>query len=161
MFLTGPVLAQDDGFIFSGDKAVSARDPRQFIGAGEKLSIAQLKQRFPSYKVTRQSSDCGGTCALVESKSGARIFISYGGDSNSSFSNISSDVRGSRDILGNSIGTPLRKAIGANIAKCDLGESTTCPSAQVKGLSYIAVGCTWEGETIPACARVGGFEISR
>jgi hypothetical protein len=160
-FSTAPVVAQNDGFIFSGDKAVSARDPRQFIAAGEKLSISQLKQRFPSYTVTPEEGDCGGTCASIEGKSGARIYISYGGDSNFSFSNISSDARSSRDILGNAIGTPLRKAIGANIAKCDLGESMTCLSAQIKGLSYIAVGCTWKGETIPACAKVGGFEISR
>jgi len=160
-FPMAPVVAQSDGFIFSGDKAVSARDPRQFIAAGEKLSISQLKKRFPSYTVTPEEGDCGGTCASIESKTGARIYISYGGDSNFSFSKISSDAPSSRDIFGNVVGTPLRKAIGTNIAKCDLGESTTCPSAQMKGLSYIAVGCTWNGATIPACAQVGGFEISR
>ena len=33
-FSTAPVVAQNDGFIFSGDKAVSARDPRQFKRQG-------------------------------------------------------------------------------------------------------------------------------
>jgi len=157
----GAVVAQNDGFIFSGDKAESAQDSRQFIVAGEKLAISQLKKRFPSYTVTPEEADCGGTCASIKGKNGTLIYVSYGGDSSFSFYNISSDARSSRDILGNAVGTSLQKAIGANIAKCDLGESMTCPSAQIKGLSYIAVGCTWKGVTIPACAKVGGFEISR
>jgi hypothetical protein len=163
-FHSGPVTAQSDGFIFSGDQAVSVFDKRQLISVGEKLSIPQLKKRFPSYSVSSVKSDCGGTCASIESKNGANIRISYGGDKSYSFYNISSDSRSSRDTLGNAIGTPLRQAVGANTTKCDLGEATTCESLLIKGLSYIAGGCEWKAPAttaIPACARVEGFEISR
>jgi hypothetical protein len=160
----GPVAAQSDGFIFSGDQAVSAIDKQQFISVGEKLSIPQLKQRFPSYSVSPVKSDCGGTCVAIKGKNDAYITISYGGDKTSSFYNISSDARSSRDTLGNAVGTPLRQAVGANTAKCDLGAATTCESARIKGLSYIAGGCEWNAtitRVIPACAKVEGFEISR
>jgi hypothetical protein len=156
-FPTAPVIAQNVGFIFSGDQAVSAADKRQYISVGEKLSIPELRRRFPSYSVSPVESDCGGTCASIEDNKGTYIRISYGDD----FYNISSGARSSRDTLGNAVGTPLRKAIGANTTNCDPGDETTCDSVLIKGLSYIVGGCSWKTGVIPACATVKGFEISR
>jgi hypothetical protein len=162
-FLTPPAAAQNDGFIFGGDQAVSVADKSQSIFVREKLSIPQLKKRFPSYSVSAVEGDCAGTCVLIKGKNGASIRIDYVSDSSYNFYRIvSSDARGSRDILGNIVGTPLRKAVGANTAKCDLGEVTTCESLLIKGLSYVVGGCTWKPlSVIPACAKVDGFEIMR
>lgn len=153
--------AQTTGFIFSGDQAVSAADQRQFIRVGERLSAAQLRQRFPGYKISTIRSDCGGTCTVIESKDGSYIRIDYGGDRTYSFYRIYSDAENSRDSLGNTVGTSLSKAVGADSTKCDLGAATTCESVKIKGLSYVADGCEVQGPAIPACAKVGGFEISR
>jgi hypothetical protein len=152
--------AQNEGFVFSGDQAVSATDKRQFIRVWEKLSVSQLKKRFPSYSVSAIESDCGGTCTLIEGEGSTYIRIDYGGDRKWSFYRIYSDARSSRDTSGNVIGTSLRKAVGANTTKCDRGEDTTCESVLIKGLSYIVGGCPFEAESIPACAKVAGFEIS-
>src|SRR5713226_1909442 len=54
------------GFIFSGDQAVSAANPSQVIHVGERLSIAQLRKRFPGYSISPIRSDCGGTCIVIE-----------------------------------------------------------------------------------------------
>jgi hypothetical protein len=155
--LAGNATAQTTGFIFSGDQAVSAADPQQLIRVGEKLSISQLRQRFPGYSISKIHSDCGGTCTLIEAKNGSFLRVDY----DATFYSISSSAPGSRDSLGNTIGTSLSKAVGANPAKCDQGESTTCESAKIKGLAYFAGGCDFNGDQIPDCATVYGFQISR
>jgi hypothetical protein len=154
-------VAQNDGFIFSGDRVVSAADQKQFISVGEKLSIPQLKKRFPSYTVTREQGEgCGDICVTIKGKKDTYILISY--DRSSDDYRISSDAHSSRDTLGSTIGTPLRKAVGANTTKCDRGSEITCESALIKGLSYtVTNGCDWKTTVIPACAKVEGFEIYR
>ena len=151
--------AQTDTFIFSGDQAVSAADQRQFIHAGERLSMQELQRRFPSYSVNQVKSDCGGTCFRLKGRAGDILGIDYGGQGKFSFYRIYSGAPGTRDALGNVIGTPLPKAVGANATRCDDGEGTTCELVQIKGLSYIAGGCDFSGPPIPACATVAGFEI--
>ena len=160
--LPTPSVARNDGFVFSGDRVVSAADKKQFISVGEKLSIPQLKKRFLSYTVTPEEGEgCGDICVSIEGKKGTYILISYEGDRSSGFYRISSDARSSQDTLGNTIGTPLRQAVGANTTKCDRGAEITCESVLIKGLSYIVGGCDWKGKAIPACAKVQGFEIFR
>ena len=113
------------------------------------------------YTVTSgEGESCGDICVSIEGKNGAEIGVSY--DRSSDNYRISSDARSSRDTLGNTIGTSLRKAVGANTTKCDRGMEITCESALIKGLSYIVTnGCDWKGKVIPACAKVEGFEIFR
>jgi hypothetical protein len=160
--LPTPSVAQSDGFVFSGDQAVSAADKKQFISVGERLSVSQFKKRFPSYTVTSEEGDCSGTCVSISGKKEDQyLWIGYGGDRSSNFYTISSGAQSSRDTLGNTIGTPLRKAVGANTTRCDEGMAKTCESVLIKGLSYIVGGCTWKTAAIPACAKVGGFEIHR
>jgi hypothetical protein len=100
--LPTPSVAENDGFIFSGDRAVSAADKKQFISVGEKLSVPQLKKRFPSYAVTPEEGEgCGNICFSIEGKKDAYILIK--GDRSSGFNSISSDAPSSRDTLGNMI----------------------------------------------------------
>jgi hypothetical protein len=153
--------AQTGGFIFSGDQAVSAADQRQFIRVGERISMRDLKQRFSSYSVGKLSGDCGGSCFSVEGRDGGTLVIDYRGQGKSGFYRIQSSAPGSRDTLGNTIGIPLRQALGANTAHCDEGESTTCQSPRLKGLSYVVGGCDFKGSSIPACATLDGFQILR
>jgi hypothetical protein len=160
--LPTPSVAQNDGFIFSGNQAVSATDKKQFISVGEKLSVSQFKRRFPSYNVTPEEGDCSGTCVSIGGKKEDQyLWIGYGGDRSSNFYTISSSAHSSRDTLGNTIGTPLRKAVGANTTKCDEGMAKTCQSVLIEGLSYIVGGCDWKTTVIPACAKIEGFEIHR
>jgi len=127
----------------------------------EKLSIPQLKKRFPSYTVTREQGEgCGDICVTIKGKKDTYILISY--DRSSDDYRISSDAHSSRDTLGSTIGTPPRRAVGANTTKCDRGSEITCESALIKGLSYtVTNGCDWKTTVIPACAKVEGFEIHR
>lgn len=161
LLLADNVMAQTTGFIFSGDQAVSAADERQFIRAGEQISMHDLKQRFSSYSVGKLDGDCGGSCFSVQARDGSSLVIDYGGQGKSAFYRIQSSAPGSRDTLGNSIGTPLRKVFGATAAHCDEGESTTCQSPRLKGLSYVVGGCDFRGPSVPACAKVDGFQILR
>jgi hypothetical protein len=155
--ITSAATAQTTGFIFSGDHAFAAADQWQYIRVGEKLSIPQLQQRFPGHTISKTGGHCGGVCIVVKAKDGEFLRLDY----DPTFFSIYSSAPNSRDILGNTIGTSLSKAVGANPAKCDHGQWTTCESAKIEGLSYFAGGCDFNGNQIPDCATVYGFAISR
>jgi hypothetical protein len=65
--LTVPSAAQvkDDAFIFSSNSVVSVLDARQSIRLGERLTLAQLKKRLPSYTV-KKSYECEGRLPCIE-----------------------------------------------------------------------------------------------
>jgi hypothetical protein len=160
-------IAQKGGFVFSGDQVVSGSGKSRFIRLSEKLPLSQLKKRFPSYAVRATSGEDCLVCVTVASKS-EHIEINY--DQNASvILGISSYDKRARDIFGNFVGSSLRKAVGANTAKCDVGEVTICESSVMKGLSYIVAedeSCAIhkdeqaELSLIPSCAVVSGFWIS-
>lgn len=155
-----------EGFVFDGTGIVNAQNPSQRLNVWDKVSLAELKRRFPGFTVKRVTGDCGGQCFAVSRKN-MFFQVDVGGDKQLSFYRIVSDAKSSRDTAGNTIGVPLAKAVGASKTECDEGDSTSCQSKKTPGLAYIAGGCSLQhGDngnqfTIPACATVGGFEISR
>lgn len=156
-----------DGFLFDGDGVTNAGDTRQRLRVGERLTLAQLKRRFPGFSVKPFEGDCGGTCFDISGPVGS-LQLSYGGSGRDRFYLLTSDAPTTRDILGNGIGTPLRRAVGADSTQCDDGMTTSCESARIRGLSYDVgekAGCTFPQASlktpIPACAIVGGFRILR
>ena len=165
-----PSAQARDGFIFDGDGVFNGGVVRQRIRVGERLTLVQLRRRFPGFSVEPFEGDCGGTCFNI-SKGGTSLQLSYGSAGRNRFYLLTSDAPTTRDILGNGIGTSLRTAIGAGSARCDDGMATSCESARIKGLSYDIgdkAGCTFppsssnsSSTTIPACAIVGGFRILR
>ena len=133
--LTVPATAQvkDDTFIFGSNSVVSALDTKQSVRLGERLSLAQIKRRLPSYTVEK-SNDCEGDCIYVSGKNGVYLELDYN-NPGKPISYINGFL-GSRDTLGHVIGMSLIRAIGSNIATCDLGMTTTCASRSIKNLSY-------------------------
>jgi hypothetical protein len=159
--------AQNGGFVFDARQVVSASDKQRFVRLAERLPVAALKRRFPSYSVRVIHEDCV-LCAVVSGKDGT-IRVDYGVNSDWIIHGIYSAERNARDSLGNAVGTPLSKAVGADTAICDRGEATVCESARVKGLSYVVdetAKCALQEDaktkrfTIPGCATVDGFQIS-
>jgi hypothetical protein len=124
--------AKDDSFIFSSNSVVSVLDARQSLRLGERLSLAQIKRRLPSYTV-KKSHECEGTCILVSGKNG--VYLELEDNLGEPISGITGFL-GSRDTLGHVIGMLLIKAIGSSRATCDLGLVTTCASKSIKNLSY-------------------------
>src|SRR6185312_2476695 len=110
--LVNPAAAQvkDDAFIFGSNSIVSALDAKQSIRLGERLTLAQLKQRLRSYKVIK-STECEGNCIKVVGKNGE--YLEIDDDPGKPISGISGGV-GSRDVLGHVVGMSLSKAIGSD-----------------------------------------------
>jgi hypothetical protein len=157
--------AGGQGFVFSGDQAVSARDPKQSVRVLEKISVPEIRKRFWSYSVSKVDGDCGGICVSVSNKEDF-IRIDFGKDGK--IRRIQSYSKTTVDAVGNAIGAPLRKAIGAKTAECQDGEVTICKSTLIKGLSYIPdekCGVKENSQTrqydVSGCATVDGFDINR
>lgn len=112
--------SRDDSFIFGSNSVVSALDARQSLRLGERLSLAQIKRRLPSYTV--EKSECEGDCIHVSGKNGVYLELDYN-NPGKPISYINGFL-GSRDTLGHVIGMSLIEAIGSNI----LGMTTTCAS---------------------------------
>ena len=122
--LTVPAAAQvkDDAFIFSSNSVVSALDAKQSIRLGERLTLAQLKKRLPSYSV-KKSYECEGGCIHISGRNG--VYLELPDSPGEPIYGISGYL-GARDALGHIVGMSLIKAIGSNKATCDLGMETTC-----------------------------------
>jgi hypothetical protein len=134
--LVNPAAAQvkDDAFIFGSNSIVSALDAKQSIRLGERLTLAQIKKRLPSYTV-KKSNACEGSCVHVSGRNGIYLELDYN-TPGEPISYISGFLVGARDTLGHVGGMSLIKAIGSNRATCDLGMTTTCASRSIKNLSY-------------------------
>jgi hypothetical protein len=165
---TPAATVKDDAFIFSGNSVVSALDHRQTLRLGERLTLAQLKQRLHSYKVIK-STDCEGNCIKVVGNNGE--YLEINDDPGKPISGISGGV-GSRDVLGHVVGMSLSKAIGSDTASCDLGMDTNCASKSIKGLFYAIDDARCDEKDkitsesangryrIAECMTVGGMVIS-
>jgi hypothetical protein len=132
---------------------------------GEKISKQALQRRFAGYKVQYTKGEGCLICAVITGPDG-QFDVDFDQDGQTVLHLRSIDNR-IRDALGNEIGSPLKTALGAETAICDAGESTTCASTAFKGLSYIVTEderCPItvqekQPTQIPACARIGGFQI--
>jgi hypothetical protein len=125
--------AKDDTFIFSSNSVVSALDARQSLRLGERLSLAQIKRRLPSYTVEK-SHECEGDCIHVSGKNGVYLELDYNLPGKP-ISRISGFL-GSRDILGHIIGMSLIKAIGSTTCDFVIGMNASCASRSINNLSY-------------------------
>jgi hypothetical protein len=132
LFGCSPARA-DDSFIFNSNSVVSALDTRQSLRLGERLSLAQIKRRLPSYTVEK-SNACEGDCIHVSGRNGVYLELDYNNPGKPIFG--INGYLGTRDVLGRIVGMSLIKAIGSDRATCDLGMTTTCASRSIKNLSY-------------------------
>jgi hypothetical protein len=132
---------------------------------GEKISRQALKRRFAGYDVRYANGEGCIICAVVTGADG-QFDVDFDKDGQTVLQLLSTDNR-IRDAMGNEIGSPLKSALGAETATCDAGESTTCASTALKGLSYIVAEeerCPiafpdTQPIEIPACARIRGFQL--
>jgi hypothetical protein len=161
-----PAKARSEGFIFTGDSATNSQNEKQSVRLLERLPVAQLKKRFPRYKIVATAGEDCIICAII-SRGEAFIQVNY--EKNGIVvSAISSRDNQSADALGNAVGTSLRNATGAT-ADCNPGESTTCASPILNGLHYFveaSENCPFvikenQATDIPACAIIGGFRIEK
>lgn len=97
--LVNPAAAQvkDDAFIFGSNSIVSALDAKQSIRLGERLTLAQIKKRLPSYAVKR-SNACEGSCIHVSGRNGIYLELNYN-TPGEPISYISGFLVGARDTL--------------------------------------------------------------
>jgi hypothetical protein len=152
-------------FIFTGQKTYNSRDNAEFVTIGEKLLVSELKKRFKRYRIVMTAGEDCAICATISGKGGS-IEVHFDEDGKSVTGIFSFDKKSS-DALGNSIGSSLRNAIGST-AQCDAGDWTSCRSKRLYGLSYIVqdskkcsvlIAENAQETTIPACARIEGFEL--
>jgi hypothetical protein len=157
---------ESEGFIFTSDRAINPRNENESVRLLEKLPAAELKRRFSRYKINVTAGEDCLICAVI-SRGEVSITVNY--DENGiTITSIASNDKQSTDALGNAVGTPLRKAIGAR-ADCDAGDSTTCASPRLTGLRYIVeesdkcplVVKEKQPTDIPACAKIDGFRIDK
>jgi hypothetical protein len=159
-----PLAGHAGGFIFTADRATNPSNENETVRLLERLPTAQLKKRFSRYKVDVTAGEDCVICATV-SRGKVSINVDYD-ETGIVIVGITSNDKTSTDALGNAVGSSLRNAIGAT-ANCDAGDWTTCASPRLIGLHYVVEeneGCSLvvkENQTteIPACARIGGFQI--
>ena len=153
------------GFVFDATSIRHSAKPALLIRLGANISKQALKRRFAGYDVQYTKGESCPTCAVISGPDG-QFDVGFDEDGRTVTQLRSTDNR-IRNANGNEIGSSLTNALGAETATCDAGESTTCASTAIKGLSYIV---TEDGRCllsvkdkqptdIPACARIGGLQI--
>ncbi len=153
------------GFVFNGIAATNSRTPGEYVRVGEQLPVVQLKSRFDRYVVTSTAGEDCSTCASISGQDG-QIEVFYA-DNGIDVTSILSSDGSATDALGNTIGSPLRDAVGAK-AQCSDGMWATCASSRLSGLRYLVGGqeCPIDIKDgleteIPVCAKILGFEIEK
>ena len=61
--------SQEIEFIFYGDKVRGIGHPHAWVEVGEKISMAELNERFSTYQLTL-TDKCGGFCVVVKGNTG-------------------------------------------------------------------------------------------
>lgn len=153
------------GFIFDEISVRHSAKPGLFVRIAEKISRNALKRRFADYDVHYTEGEGCLICATISGQDG-RFEVGFDQTGQTVIDLRSTDDR-VRDRLGNEVGSPLRNGLGAEAATCDAGESMTCASPLIKGLSYLVIEddhCSvivkdQRPTRIPTCARIGGFQI--
>lgn len=113
--------------------------------SGIQQSPAVCPYRRNDFETRAQASLCGLRCegegcliyATISSQDG-RFEVGFDQTGQTVFDLRSTDDR-VRDRLGNEVRSPLRNGLAAEAATCDAGESITCASPLIKGLSYIVI----------------------
>jgi hypothetical protein len=153
---------QELEFIFYGDKVRGIGHPHAWVQVGEKISMAELNERFSAYQLTL-TDKCGGFCVVVKGNAGS-IIVHYDAEANE-VTGIVGD-RSAIDDYGNKVGVSLLDANRTVNLRCESDEHVTCMSAIIEGLGYITGGdenCKFSiipGVTsVPPCATIEGFEI--
>jgi hypothetical protein len=154
--------SQEIEFIFYGDKVRGIGHPHAWVGVGEKISMAELNERFSAYQLTL-TDKCGGFCVVVKGNTGS-IVVHYDAEANE-VTGIVGD-RSAIDDYGNKVGVSLLDANRTVNLRCESNEHVTCMSAIIEGLGYITGGdenckvSVVPGVTsLPPCAKIEGFEI--
>ena len=149
-------------FIFYGDKVRGIGHPHAWVEVGEKISMAELNERFSTYQLTL-TDKCGGFCVVVKGNTGS-IVVHYDAEANE-VTGLVGD-RSAIDDYGNKVGVSLLDANRTVNLRCESDEHATCMSAIIEGLGYITGGdenCKFSvvpGVTsVPPCAKIEGFEI--
>lgn len=163
-----PVRADEPiEMVFSNRSVASTMSEHFHIALGDRYSPSFIKERFRPYTV-EFSDECEIECFVI-SRDGALLNI-YGSEETGKITMLTSWSTRVVDSLGVRVGMPLRKALKADQALCEYAETLMCRSP-VAGMTYFVDSgedCHWDvswdkGEvsvTVPACARVGGFQIS-
>jgi hypothetical protein len=153
------------GFAFDASSIKHSATPALRIRVGEKISKQALQRRFTGYDVRYAKGEGCLICAVITGPDG-QFDVDFDQDGRTVLHLRSVDNR-IRDALGNEVGSLLKRALGTETATCDAGESTTCASTALKGVSYIVAEddrCPItvqdrQPTKIPTCARIGGFQI--
>ena len=152
-------------FIVTGDRIINSRVSGEYVRLSERLPISQLKRRFARYKITSAAGEDCAICATVSRN--AFHFEVYYDVHGIVVTGIYCRDNACVDALGNRVGESLRQALG-NLADCDNGDELTCEFRRLSGIWYIVrennkctLRVTESGKktSIPACARIGGFQI--
>jgi hypothetical protein len=157
--------SESNGLVFDASSIRHSANPALRIRVGEKISKEALKRRFAGYDVRYARGEGCIICAVITGPDG-QFDVDFDQDGRTVLHLRSVDNR-IRDALGNEVGSPLKRALGTETATCDAGESTTCASTALKGVSYIVAEddrCPItvqdrQPTKIPTCARIGGFEL--
>jgi len=157
-----PSGLQEIEFIFYGDKVRGIGHPHAWVEVGEKISMAELNERFSAYQLTL-TDKCGGFCIVVKGNTGS-IVVHYDAEANE-VTGVVGD-RSAIDDYGNKVGVSLLDANRTVNMRCESDEHVTCMSAIIEGLGYITGGdenckvTVVPGVTsVPPCAKIEGFEI--
>jgi hypothetical protein len=152
-------------FIFDAQGITNPENSSETIKILEKITPVALRRRFQIYKVEITE---GEDCVVCGSVVGQRGYFSFDwGVDKKTITGISSEDPNARDSDNNRVGGSLRGAVGDN-APCDSGESLTCESRKIKGLSYIVSATescklAYKDEKtltrIPECAKIAGFQL--
>ncbi len=149
LFVVASQSAMADKWIFDSQVLRSSTNPRESIAIIDPFDLQFIQKVFPTKKVLFHDDE-GGVIVVSDDIGGFAI----GGWENKIYF-----IRGwdgdFEDVLGNRIGDPLIRAIGASTAICDNGESPTCRSTIGSTLSYLVDLC--EPTTFPS--GVGRYEI--
>ncbi|MBN9599550.1 MAG: hypothetical protein J0G28_07730 [Afipia sp.] len=155
------------GFVFSPAGVTDPANPSNTLALDETLPPQQLRHRFHSYTVRIiEGEDCI-ICAHLTGQAGD-LEVYYDPDGRTISMLRSIDPKAA-DAENHRVGSLLSDAVGS-WASCDDGESLTCSSATIEGLSYIVAddeSCQFivknnkNPTAIPACAKIGGFQLER
>ena len=149
-------------WIFDSSVIRSAKNPREALSLTDPYSVSFIQKIFPSSEVEEHESE--GGFISVKGISG-NFMVGDGGSGKIAF--IEGWNGDFEDVLGNRIGDPLLKAIGASVSMCSSGESFYCDSKIGPHLIYLVSTCNSDGVPqdiaryqIKDCDSIEGFQLT-
>lgn len=148
-------------WIFDSSVIRSVKNPREALSLTDPYSASFIQKIFSSSEV--QEHESVGGFISVKGISG-NFMVGDGGNGKIAF--IEGWNGDFEDVLGNKIGDPLLKAIGASVSMCNSGESLYCDSKIGPHLIYLISTCNSDGfpqdiarYEIKDCDRIEGFQL--